>query len=79
MSKKLHIILKDSEYRKICRVAEARQVSVAQWVRHTLVNASGQERTTTSMRSKLASIRIAVLHEFPTGYIDSVLAETGAR
>ena len=40
MAKRLQVILKDREYREIKRTARSRQLSIAEWVRQALAQAS---------------------------------------
>jgi len=74
MAKRLQVILQDPEYREIQRVARSRHMSIAEWVRQALASARRQEPMG-SITKKLDSIRIAAQHEFPTGDIDTMLAE----
>ena len=75
MAKRLQITLQDPEYREIQRVARSRHMSIAKWVRQSLEAARWQESTGSTSR-KLESICVAAQHEFPTGDIDQILAET---
>lgn len=74
MSKRLQVILKDPEYREIQRVARARRISVAQWVREALELAR-REQPTGSISQKLQAIRAAARYQFPSGEIEGMLAE----
>jgi len=74
MAKRLQVILQDPDYRDIRRAAHARQMSIAEWVRQALAHARRQEPLG-NVEKKLAAIRAAVKHEFPTGDIDTILAE----
>ena len=49
-------------------------MSIAQWVRQAL-NSPRREEPLGSMDRKLAVIRAAAQHEFPSGDIDHMLAE----
>ncbi len=77
MSKRLQVIVKDPEYREIQRVARARHMSIAEWVRQVLASAR-REEPLGSVSKKLESIRNAARHEFPAGDIDTMLAEIEA-
>ena len=68
------MILQDSEYREIQRVARSRHMSIAEWVRQALAFARRREPSS-DVGKKLEVIRAAALHEFPTGDIDTMLAE----
>ncbi|MFY9911246.1 MAG: hypothetical protein WCF22_08970 [Candidatus Sulfotelmatobacter sp.] len=74
MSKRLQVILKDPEYREIQKVARSRRMSIAEWVRQALELARRGEPLG-SMAKKLEAVRRAARSEFPTGDIDSMLAE----
>ena len=74
MPKRLQVILKDPEYREIQRVARSRHMSLAEWVRQALDSARRKEPTG-SLSKKLEVVHKAAQHDFPTGDIDSMLAE----
>ena len=66
--------MQDPEYREIQRAAHSRQMSIAEWVRQALAHARRREPLG-DVGKKLEIIRAAAKHEFPTGDIDSMLAE----
>ena len=66
--------MQDPEYREIQRAARSRQMSIAEWVRQALAHARRREPLG-DVGKKLEIIRAAAKHEFPTGDIDSMLAE----
>ena len=74
MAKRLQVIVQDPEYREIQRAARSRQMSIAEWVRQALAHARRREPQG-DVEKKLATIRAAVKHEFPTGDIETMLAE----
>jgi len=74
MAKRLQVILQDPEYREIQRMARARSMSLAEWVRQALSLASRREPIG-DVGKKLAVIRAATKHNFPTADIDKMLAE----
>jgi hypothetical protein len=74
MAKRLQVILQDPEYREIQRAARSRHMSIAAWVRQALERARRREPTG-DVEKKLAAIRAAAKHEFPTGDIDTMLGE----
>jgi hypothetical protein len=74
MAKRLQVILRDPEYREIQRVARSRHMSIAEWVRQALALARRHEPSSDVGR-KLAAVRAAVRHDFPSGDIDSMLSE----
>jgi hypothetical protein len=74
MSKRLQVILKDSEDREIRRVARSRRMSIAEWVRQALDLARRGEPGV-AVGKKLDVIRAAVRHDFPSADIDRMLLE----
>ena len=74
MAKRLQVILQDPEYREIQRVARARRMSIAEWVRQALDMARRREPLHDSAK-KLAVVRAAVLQDGPTADIGQMLAE----
>jgi hypothetical protein len=74
MAKRLQVILRDSDYREVQRAARLRGMSIAEWVRQAL-EAARRREPASSVAKKLAAVRAAVRHEFPTADIDVMLAE----
>lgn len=74
MAKRLQVILQDAEYREIRLVARSRRMSIAAWVRQALDIARRRE-STSDVAKKLAAIRAAARHNFPSGDIASMLAD----
>jgi hypothetical protein len=74
MSKRLQVLLEESEMRELRRLARRSNSTVAEWVRRTLRAARRSEPSRDADR-KLAAVRAAVTHSFPTGDIDRILAE----
>ena len=74
MAKRLQVILQDPEYREVQRAARSRKMSIAEWVRQALAHARRREPLG-DVEKKLAAIRAAVKHEFPTADIETMLAE----
>lgn len=74
MAKQLQVILPDPEYREIQQAARSRQMSIAEWVRQALVDASRREALG-DLEKKLAAIRGALQYESPTADIETMLAE----
>lgn len=68
------MILQDPEYREIQRVARARNMSIAQWVRQAL-SAARRYEPLGDTGKKLDVIREAARQEFPTADIDEMLAQ----
>lgn len=74
MAKRLQVILRDPDYREIRRIARARRMSIAEWVRQALESARRREPVI-SVEKKLEAIRAAAQHNAPTGDIDVMLEE----
>ena len=74
MSKRLQVLLEEDEFRELQRVARARRMTVAEWVRQTLRSARRREPASDAA-VKLRAVRAAVRHEFPTAAIDDMLRE----
>ena len=74
MAKRLQVIIQDPEYREIQQIARSRHMSIAEWVRQALQLARRCEPLG-DVGKKLAVIRAAVRHDYPSGDIDGMLAE----
>jgi len=74
MSKRLQVLLEETEFREIRRVAKRNGMTVAEWVRQAL-RAARQREPTMEKQKKLETVRAAVRHEFPTADIGTMLAE----
>ncbi len=74
MSKRLQVVLDDSEAREIRRLARSRRMTVSEWVRQALRFARRQEPETDQAR-KLQVVHASVGHSYPVSEINEVLAE----
>ena len=74
MAKRLQVILQDREYREIQRVASARHMSIAEWVRQALAAARRYEPLGDTGK-KLDAVREAAKLDFPTADIDEMLVQ----
>lgn len=74
MSKRLQVLLDESELREVRRIARRHQMTVAEWVRRALRAARRAEPSRAADR-KVAVVRAASRHEFPTADIGRMLAE----
>ena len=74
MSKRLQVILNDSEMEEIQSVADQEHMTVSEWVRHAL-RAARRNRSVKDAAKKIAVIRSAARNEFPTGDIQQILKE----
>lgn len=74
MSKRLQVVLEDEEFEQLREVARERGLTVSEWVRQILRRAR-TERPGGDRARKLAAVRAAARHSFPTADIDEVLAD----
>jgi hypothetical protein len=74
MAKRLQVLLDEPELREIKRIARARRLTVAEWVRQTLRAARRREPLGDAGR-KIERVRAAARHSFPAGDVDRMLAE----
>jgi len=74
MSKRLQVVLDDSELLEIQRAARRARLTTAAWVRQAL-RAARRAVPRTEAKKKLEIVRAAVHHAFPTGDIDQMLRE----
>jgi hypothetical protein len=74
MSKRLQVLLDEPEFREIQRAARADRMTVAEWVRQAL-RAARRGRAVGDPKKKIAAIRAAARHSFPTADIEQMLAE----
>jgi hypothetical protein len=74
MSKRLQVLLEESEMREIRRAARARRVTVAEWVRQAL-RAARRGEPIGEIGKKIEVVRAAVRHSYPTADIDRMLRE----
>jgi len=74
MSKRLQVLLDESEFREIREAARRQRVTVAEWVRQSLRTAV-RALPRSDARKKLEVIRSAARHSFPTPNIDDMLGE----
>ena len=74
MSKRLQVLLEESELAEIRRLAKRRNLTVADWVREEL-RAARRQRPSKDAGKKLTAIREAAKLGFPTSDIRTMLAE----
>jgi hypothetical protein len=73
----MQVLIDDAEYRRIQRVARRQGMTLAEWVRKAL-RAAYREEPLGDRDKKLAAVRAAAAHEFPTADIDQMLGEIAA-
>jgi hypothetical protein len=74
MSQRLQVLVDEAELRRIRQLARRNNMTVAEWVRKTLREASQREPSIESDK-KLKVIRAAAEHSFPVSDIDIMLGE----
>ena len=74
MTTRLQVVLDDEELEDIRRVARRHGLTVSEWVRQALRQARRQTASG-SIDRKLAAVRAAVAHQFPTSDIGDMLDE----
>ncbi len=74
MSKRLQVVLDDTEYRDLQRVARRHKLTVSDWVRRAIRELSLREPATTPDH-KLAVVREAARGHFPTADIGVMLRD----
>jgi hypothetical protein len=74
MSKRLQVILTEREFEDLRSVAADDGLTVSEWVRHALRQARRQ-RSRGDVEQRLAAVRTAARHCFPTADIGQMLEE----
>jgi hypothetical protein len=74
MTKRLQVLFEDDELREIQRLARRQRMTTAEWVRRSLRSAREAEGGA-DVGQKLAAVRAAASHAFPTADIDAMLDE----
>ena len=74
MSKRLQVLLEETELDELREAARRDGMTVSDWVRAALRDAR-RRRPRKSVESKLRAIEEAVKHEFPAADIEQMLAE----
>lgn len=74
MSKRLQVVLDEEELAAIREDARRHGMTVSEWVRQALRSTRSQSSSREPGR-KLAAVRAAERHTFPTADIDQMLAE----
>jgi len=74
MTKRLQVLLADRDYRDIQRLAKAKNLSIAEWVRQAL-DAARRKQPIGDAARKLDAIRAAARHDYPTADVEQMNAE----
>ncbi len=74
MSKRLQVLLDETEMREIRRSARRHRMTVAEWVRHAL-RAARRSEPRSDAGKKIQVVRAAAEHNFPTADIGEMLLQ----
>jgi len=74
MSRRLQVLLQDEEFEQLRAEAASQGLTLSEWVRQALRSARS-ERAGGDRTAKLAAVRAAARHDFPTADIDQMLEE----
>jgi len=74
VSKRLQVLLADDEFEELKRIAREQGLTLSEWARQALRRARA-ERAEGDRARKLAVVRAAARHSFPTGDIEAMLEE----
>lgn len=74
MSKRLQVIVDDSEYRDLQRVARRHKLTVSEWVRRAIRELALREPVQSPDR-KLGMVREAARGSYPTADIEDILKD----
>jgi hypothetical protein len=78
MSRRLQVVLRDSDMERYSRAADAAGLTLSEWVRQAL-RVAERERSSGDVEAKLALLRKAASYNFPAEPdIDTLLAEMEA-
>lgn len=75
MSKRLQVLLDQRELDELRDIAARHGMTVSDWVRQA-IRAARRQESDGDIAGKLATVRAALRHSFPTGDIEQMLAET---
>lgn len=74
MSKRLQVLLEETELQEIRAIAQRQRMTVSEWVRQSLRQSRSRE-SPGDVGAKLTALRRATESSFPTADIDQMLAE----
>ena len=74
MSKRLQVVLPDTELSEIQRLAKRERLSVGEWVRRVLRDARAA-RPVIDPETKLKAVRRGAQYSFPTADLEQMLSE----
>lgn len=73
--KRMQVLFEPAEYRALLSQARSRGLTLAEWVRQAL-RAAMRSQPSRNRERRLAAVRAAAAHEFPTADIEQMLAES---
>jgi hypothetical protein len=74
MSKRLQVLLDESELADVQEAARRQRMTTAEWVRQA-IRAARRNAPGGDVKKKLEVVRAAARHSFPTADVDQMLAE----
>jgi predicted 2-oxoglutarate/Fe(II)-dependent dioxygenase YbiX len=74
MSKRLEVILEESDMQEIQVISRRKRMTVSEWVR-TAIRAAKANEPVVDSRRKLQALRAATAHSFPSADIEEMLAQ----
>lgn len=74
MTQRLQVLLDDSEFDEIRRIAQRHHMTVAEWVRQAL-RAARRDEPAAEPQRKLMVLRDAARHAYPTADVQQMLDE----
>ena len=74
MTKRLQVLFEDDELRELQRLARQHRMTTAEWVRRSL-RATRDAESGADVGQKLAAVRSAAAHSFPTADVEAMLDE----
>jgi hypothetical protein len=74
MTKRLQVLFEDDELRELQRLARQHRMTTAEWVRRSL-RAARDAEAGADVGQKLAVVRSAAAHAFPTADVETMLDE----
>lgn len=74
MSQRLQVLLDESEFAEVRRIARRHRMTVAEWVRQAL-RLARRDEPAAAPRRKLAAVREAARGSYPTADIGQMLGE----
>jgi hypothetical protein len=74
MTKRLQVLMEESEFELVREVARRHRVSVGEWVRQA-IRSSCFELSSRPAEARIRAVQEALLHSFPTGDVDQMNRE----